>query len=111
MAMEPSEVGTNEAAALLAMSRPQVRALMDRGLLESRRVGQHLRIRVSSITAFLDAERRRRGDAMAELAAVENEFGLTERLTSDVGDPSAPAPHDESRGDDRGEAGQNPADQ
>jgi hypothetical protein len=39
------------------MSRPQVRKLMDRGLLEFRKVGTHHRIRVSSIRAFLEAER------------------------------------------------------
>ncbi len=73
-----AEVSPTEAAVLLAMSRPQVRKLMDRGLLESRKVGTHHRIRVSSIRSFIDAERARRRDALAELAAVQNELGLTE---------------------------------
>lgn len=73
-----AEVSPTEAAVLLAMSRPQVRKLMDRGLLESRKVGTHHRIRVSSIRVFLEAERERRRGAMAELAAVQNELGLTE---------------------------------
>ena len=60
------------------MSSPQVRKLMDRGLLEFRKVGTHHRIRVSSIRAFLDVERARRSQAMAELATVQNELGLTE---------------------------------
>ena len=66
-----------EAAALLGMSHPQVRALTDRGLLEYREVGAHRRIRISSIRAFLDVERARRSEAMAELVAVQNELGLT----------------------------------
>jgi excisionase family DNA binding protein len=73
-----AEVAPTEAAVLLGMSRPQVRKLMDRGLLEFRKVGTHHRIRVSSIRAFLDAERPRRREAMADLAVVQNELGLTE---------------------------------
>lgn len=72
-----AEVTTTEAAVLLGMSRPQVRKLMDRGLLEFRKVGTHHRIRVSSIRAFLDAERPRRRAALAELAELQNELGLT----------------------------------
>jgi hypothetical protein len=51
---------------------------MDRGLLEFRKVGTHHRVRVSSIRAFLESERPRRREALAELAAVQNELGLTE---------------------------------
>jgi excisionase family DNA binding protein len=72
------EVTPTEAAVLLGMSRPQVRKLMDRGLLEFRKVGTHHRIRISSIRAFLEAERPRRREALAELAALQNELGLTE---------------------------------
>ena len=63
---------------LLAMSRPQVRKLLDRGLLEFRKVGTDHRVRVSSIRAFLKAERRRLREAMSDLAAVQNELGLTQ---------------------------------
>ena len=72
-----AEVTPTEAAVLLAMSRPQVRKLMDRGLLDFRKVGTHHRIRVSSIRAFLETERGRRRQAMADLATVQNELGLT----------------------------------
>lgn len=60
-----AEVSPTETAVVLGMSRPQVRKLMDRGLLEFRTVGTHHRIRVSSIRAFLGSERprRRAGDA------------------------------------------------
>ena len=73
-----AEVTPAEAAALLAMSRPQVRKLMDQGKLEFRMVGSHHRIRVTSVQAYLDAERPRRRAALAELAELQNELGLTE---------------------------------
>jgi excisionase family DNA binding protein len=73
-----AEVTPTEAAILLGMSRPQVRKLMDRGLLEFRKVGTHHRIRVSAVRAFQESERVRRREAMAELADVQNQLGLTE---------------------------------
>jgi excisionase family DNA binding protein len=73
-----TEVTPTEAAVLLGMSRPQVRRLMDRDLLEFRKVGTHHRIRISSIRAFLESERPRRSQAMAELADLQNELGLTD---------------------------------
>ncbi|WP_239313984.1 MULTISPECIES: helix-turn-helix domain-containing protein [unclassified Frankia] len=78
MASRTAEVTPTEAAVLLGMSRPQVRKLMDRGLLEYRKVGTHHRVRVSSIRAFLETERPRRREALADLAAVQNDLGLTE---------------------------------
>jgi excisionase family DNA binding protein len=54
-----AEVTPTEAAVLLGISRPQVRKLMDRGLLEFRKVGTHHRVQVSSIRAFLESERPR----------------------------------------------------
>lgn len=73
-----AEVTPNEAAVLLGMSRPQVRKLLDQGLLEFRKVGAHHRIRVESIEGFLGAERSRRRAALADLAHVQDELGLTE---------------------------------
>jgi len=72
-----AEVTPTEAAVLLGMSRPQVRKLMERGLLDFRKVGTHHRIRVASIRTFLESERPRRREALAELAALQNELGLT----------------------------------
>ncbi len=73
-----AEVTPTEAASLLGMSRPQVRKLMDRGLLDFRKVGTHHRIQVASIRAFLEAERTRRREALEDLADLQNELGLTE---------------------------------
>jgi len=71
------EVTPAEAAALLGMSRPQVRRLMDRGALPFRKVGTHHRITVADITSFQEAERARRAQAMKEYSDLENELGLT----------------------------------
>lgn len=73
-----AEVTPNEAAELLGMSRPQVRKLIDQGMLDFRKVGAHHRIRVASIQSFLDAERSRRGAALEELARVQDELSLAE---------------------------------
>lgn len=73
-----AEVTPSEAAELMGMSRPQVRKLMDQGVLDFRKVGAHHRIRVTSIRAFLDADRPRRREALDELAGLQDELGLTE---------------------------------
>lgn len=72
------EVTPNQAAALLGMSRPQVRKLIDEGKLAFRKVGAHHRIAVESIQAFLDAERPRRRAALDELTKLQDDLGLTE---------------------------------
>ncbi|MDN5856204.1 MAG: helix-turn-helix domain-containing protein [Actinomycetia bacterium] len=73
-----AELTPTEAAALLGMSRPQVRKLMDSGLLEFLKVGTHHRVRVSDVRAFLDRERVRRRGALAEFAELQDELGQTE---------------------------------
>lgn len=73
-----TEVTPTEAAVLLGMSRPQVRKLMDRGLLDFRMVGTHHRVRTSSIIAFRETEDARRDEALAEFATVQNHLGLTD---------------------------------
>lgn len=75
---ETDEVSPAEAAPMLGMSRPQVRKLMDKGLLQHRKVGTHNRITVASIQRFKDAERARSRAAMADLSDLQNELGLTE---------------------------------
>lgn len=88
-----AEVTPTEGGVLLGMSRPQVRKLMDRGLLDFRKVGSHHRIRVSSIRAFLESKRPRRREALADLAALQDELGLCSRLRL-RGRPAACARHE-----------------
>ncbi|MDR1633548.1 MAG: helix-turn-helix domain-containing protein [Bifidobacteriaceae bacterium] len=72
------EVSPTEAAAVLGMSRAQVRKLMDGGKLPFRMVGTHHRIRADAIRAWLEIEDARQEAAMASLMALQNELGLTE---------------------------------
>ena len=72
------EVTPTQAGQMLGMSRPQVRKLMDDGLLDFRKVGTHHRVTVASIQAFLAAERERRAPVLAELARLQNDTGLVE---------------------------------
>lgn len=75
---DDDELSPTEAAPLLGMSRPQVRKLIDQGLLETRKVGTHHRIKLDSIHRFKEAEKKRSQAAMEELSALQNELGLTE---------------------------------
>ncbi len=75
---EDDEVSPADAAPLLGMSRPQVRKLMDEGLLEHRKVGTHHRVKVASIHQFIEVERARQGTALERLSALQDRLGLTE---------------------------------
>jgi excisionase family DNA binding protein len=65
-----------EAAAALGISRPQVRKLMDQGLLPYHLVGTHHRIPIEGLTGYLESERKRRREARKKYAAFQNELGL-----------------------------------
>lgn len=72
------EFTTNEAAALLEMSRPSLMKLLDAGVIRFRKVGSHHRIPVSEILAFQrrrDEEHQQAVDAMAEFS---NRVGFTD---------------------------------
>jgi excisionase family DNA binding protein len=70
------EVTPAEAASILGISRPQVRKLMEKGLVPYRKIGSHHRIPVEALKAWEQAERARREDALDRLAALQNELGL-----------------------------------
>jgi excisionase family DNA binding protein len=72
------EVTPSEAAAILGMSRPQVRKLMERGEIPFRKVGSHHRIPLAPLAAWAEAERKRRKIALARYSEVQNELGLFE---------------------------------
>ncbi|QTX03567.1 helix-turn-helix domain-containing protein [Agromyces archimandritae] len=72
------EVTPAEAAALLGISRPQVRKLMDEGALRFRKVGTHHRVTLESLQVYRDAQRAHRRVAMEELSRLQNELGLLE---------------------------------
>jgi excisionase family DNA binding protein len=70
------EVTPAEAAMILGISRPQVRKLMDKGLVPFRKVGAHHRIPVDALKAWEESERQRREAALDRLADLQNELGL-----------------------------------
>ena len=73
-----AEVTPTQAAELLGMSRPQVRKLMDEGKLAFRKVGSHHRVKLASISAFLEAERLQMESGMERFSRLQNELGLRE---------------------------------
>lgn len=73
-----AEVTPAEAAALLGVSRPQVRKFMDQGKLGFRTVGAHHRIPMESIEAFRAWEKEQMTKGMEELSRLQNELGLFE---------------------------------
>lgn len=73
-----AEVTPAEAAALLGVSRPQVRKFMDEGKLGYRMVGAHHRIPMESIEAFRVWEQKQMTQGMEELSRLQNELGLFE---------------------------------
>ncbi|MFT3797950.1 excisionase family DNA-binding protein [Microbacterium sp.] len=73
-----AEVTPSEAAALLGVSRPQVRKFMDEGKLGFRMVGTHHRIPIESVEAFKAWTRGRHHKGMEELSRLQNELGLFE---------------------------------
>lgn len=72
------EFTPNEAATILGISRPQVYKLIDQGRLAHRLVGTHRRIPAVAVTAFRAEQHAAQRQAMAELALLSNELGLTE---------------------------------
>lgn len=73
-----AEVTPAEAAALLGVSRPQVRKFMDEGRLGFRMVGAHHRIPMESIEAFRAWEREQMTKGMEDLSRLQNELSLFE---------------------------------
>lgn len=72
------EVSPAEAASMMGMSRAQLHKLLDNGVLPYRMVGSHHRIRLDAVNRWLEIEDARQEQAMAELAALQNELRLTE---------------------------------
>src|SRR5262249_50476915 len=71
-----AEVTTQEAAALLAVSRPDVVSLLDRCEMPYRKVGGRRRVRLEDVVAYRRATYRRSRDAADELTRRTQELGL-----------------------------------
>ena len=71
-----AELTTGEAADLLQVSRTHVVQLLDDGRIPCRMVGAHRRIRAADIVAYRRETETRRGSALDELTARDQELCL-----------------------------------
>lgn len=74
----PDEVSTEQAAAVLNVSRPTVVRLIDSGQLPAHLVGTHRRVRLRDVLVYREAATRRRREALDRMAADAEELGLYE---------------------------------
>jgi excisionase family DNA binding protein len=71
-----AELTTNEAARQLKVSRPFLIGVLEKGELPYRMVGSHRRIRFRDLCAYKQKNDRKRLEALEELAALDQEYGL-----------------------------------
>jgi excisionase family DNA binding protein len=71
-----TEVTTQQAASLLNVSRPHLVGMVEKGLLPARKVGNQRRLPLQDVLAYKAANRAKRREALAELAAHDQALGL-----------------------------------
>lgn len=72
------EIGTQEAADLLKVSRPYLVKLLDSGAIDSRKVGVQRRVRVTDVMSYKAREKVSRRNVLAELVAEGQRLNLGE---------------------------------
>ncbi|MDP3235012.1 MAG: excisionase family DNA-binding protein [Myxococcales bacterium] len=70
-----AKVTTQQAAALLNVSRQYLVRLLDEGRMPFRRTGKHRRVRVEDVLAFKHARDSERRRGLRELSELTQEFG------------------------------------
>lgn len=71
-----AELGTQDAAALLGVSRPHLVKLLDDGVLGFWKVGTHRRVRLDDLLAYRARRDVQRRQALQELVDLGQELGL-----------------------------------
>jgi excisionase family DNA binding protein len=72
----PEDLTTEQAAAVLGVSRPTVVRLIESGKLPARMVGTHRRLSLSDVLAHREASAKRRNEALDDMARDAEELGL-----------------------------------
>lgn len=71
-----SEIGTQQAADLLQVSRPHLVKLLEEGLIPFRKVGSHRRLLLCDILSYETRQKERRADHLRFLAQQAQELNL-----------------------------------
>ena len=71
-----SEIGTQQAADLLQVSRPHLVKLLEEGLIPFRKVGSHRRLLLCDILSYEARQKERRADHLRLLAQQAQELNL-----------------------------------
>lgn len=71
-----SEIGTQQAADLLQVSRPHLVKLLEEGLIPFRKVGTHRRLLFCDILSYEEGQKKRREDQLRFLAQQAQELNL-----------------------------------
>lgn len=72
----PDEISTEQAAAVLGVSRPTVVRMIDSGRLPAHMVGTHRRVQLRDLLALRDETVKRRRAALDRMAEDAEELGL-----------------------------------
>lgn len=70
------ELGTQEAANLLNVSRPHLVALLEKGDIPFRKVGSHRRVLLTDVLAYQQQQFKQRSDTLDELAALSQQQNM-----------------------------------
>ena len=73
-----AKLNERELSELLNVSRPYVIQLIEKGELPATKTGTHRRLKVADVLRFDEENRRKRSQALSELAALSQELGLYE---------------------------------
>ena len=73
---DDAEITTQEAADLLNVSRPYLVGLIEKGELPARKVGPRRRLLLADVLTYRIETKAKRRDALRDLAALDQEFGL-----------------------------------
>ena len=71
-----AEITTQEAAAILNVSRPYLVGMIDKGLLPARLVGNQRRLPLQDVLAYKADNRAKRRAVLSDLAAHDQDLGL-----------------------------------